>query len=178
MKFENRSRATRSRFHKSFAFLFKLRETSEGTSCEMVRFVFRHFATASTRVSPDFALLRLFSRFSACKHTCSYSYHTQDNGRLLLHVWVYVHVCVVVMLLCCCCVVWLLLCCCVVVCRGVCLVCVCLCVLRHAEKSGKNPYLASQTPSMCAFETSPCMPAPRAHVLKHVRVVPVHTVTF
>ena len=29
-----------------------------------------------------------------------------------------------------------------------------------------------------SFETSPCMPAPRAHVLKHVRVVPVHTETF
>ena len=45
--------------------------------------------------------------------------------------------------------------------RGVCLVCVC--VLRHAEKTWKNPYLASITP--------PC-------VLKHVRVVPVHMGTF
>ena len=26
---------------------------------------------------------------------------------------------------------------------------------------------------MCRFKTSPCMPAQRAHVLKHVRVVPV-----
>ena len=32
--------------------------------------------------------------------------------------------------------------------------------------------------SVCTFKTSPCMPAPRAHVLKHVRVVPVHTGTF
>ena len=32
--------------------------------------------------------------------------------------------------------------------------------------------------SVCRFKTSPCVPAPRAHVLPHVRVVPVHTGTF
>ena len=31
---------------------------------------------------------------------------------------------------------------------------------------------------MCTFKTSPCAPAPRAHVEKHVDVVPVHTGTF
>ena len=31
---------------------------------------------------------------------------------------------------------------------------------------------------ICTLKTSPCMPAQRAHVLKHVRVVPVHTGTF
>ena len=28
---------------------------------------------------------------------------------------------------------------------------------------------------MCPSKTSPCVPAPRAHVETHVRVVPVHT---
>ena len=37
----------------------------------------------------------------------------------------------------------------------------------HAEKT-----------SVCRFKTSPCVPAPRAHVVTHVRVVPVHTGTF
>ena len=31
---------------------------------------------------------------------------------------------------------------------------------------------------VCTFKTSPCVPAPRAHVEKHVDVVPVHTGTF
>ena len=59
---------------------------------------------------------------------------------------------------------------------GVC-VRVCLCVLRHAEKSGKPVCWFKNVP-VCTIKTSPCMPAPRAHVLKHVRVVPVHTGTF
>ena len=33
-------------------------------------------------------------------------------------------------------------------------------------------------PSVCPFKKSPCVPAPRAHVSTHVRVVPVHKVTF
>ena len=33
-------------------------------------------------------------------------------------------------------------------------------------------------PPVCPFDTSPCVPAPRAHVFQHVRVVPVHTETF
>ena len=31
---------------------------------------------------------------------------------------------------------------------------------------------------VCTFKTSPCMPSTRAHLEKHVRVVPVHTGTF
>ena len=31
---------------------------------------------------------------------------------------------------------------------------------------------------VCAFYTSPCMPAPRAHVETHLRVVPAYTETF
>ena len=33
-------------------------------------------------------------------------------------------------------------------------------------------------PPVCPFDTSPCVPAPRAHVFQHVRVVCVHTGTF
>ena len=56
-----------------------------------------------------------------------------------------------------------------VVCR-VCGVYVCVVVCGaawHAEKT-----------SVCRFKTSPCEPAPRAHVLPHAGVVPVHTGTF
>ena len=63
LKFENRSRRTCSRFLQSFAFFPGLRETSEGTNYWMVPLVFRHFAAASVRVLPDFALLRHPSRF-------------------------------------------------------------------------------------------------------------------
>ena len=72
LKFKNRSRTTRSRFLKSFALPDNcstpaiLRETAEGTSNQMVRLVFRHFAAASTRGFHDFALLRHISRFAAC----------------------------------------------------------------------------------------------------------------
>ena len=34
-----------------------------------------------------------------------------------------------------------------------------------------------KTLSVSRFQTSPCMPATRAHVFQHVRVVPVHTGT-
>ena len=37
----------------------------------------------------------------------------------------------------------------------------------HAEKT-----------SVCRFKTSPCLPAPRAHVLPHAGVVLVHTGRF
>ena len=36
----------------------------------------------------------------------------------------------------------------------------------------------SKNAFMCTFETYPCVPAPRAHVETHVRVVPANTVTF
>ena len=49
---------------------------------------------------------------------------------------------------------------------GVCVFVVCggvWCVVWHAEKT-----------SVCRFKTSPCVPAPRAHVLPHAGVVSVH----
>ena len=55
----------------------------------------------------------------------------------------------------------------------VCVVSVCG-VVWHAE----NPVCRLKTLSVCRFETSPCMPATRAHAFQHVRVVPVHTGTF
>ena len=94
----------------------------------------------------------------------------------VLCVWCVCVLCCVV--LCCvvlCCVVWcgvvwcgVVLCCvlcCVVLC---CVVCGVVCgAAWHAEKT-----------SVCRFKTSPCVPAPRAHVLPHAGVVPEHTVTF
>ena len=71
------------------------RETSEKTSCEMVRLVFctkprakRTICTsvsprASTRVSPDFALLRL--RSPSFKSKNSFLKHFQDHWRLQMH---------------------------------------------------------------------------------------------
>ena len=57
--------------------------------------------------------------------------------------------------------------CCVVLCLVLwCVVCGVVCVVWHRE----NP--------VCTFKTCPCVPVPRAHVKIHVRVVPVHTVTF
>ena len=38
--------------------------------------------------------------------------------------------------------------------------------------------VSTQNASVCTFNTSSCVPAPRAHVETHVRVVPVHTGTF
>ena len=40
------------------------------------------------------------------------------------------------------------------------------------------PRVCSQNDPVCAFKTSPRVPAPRVHVSTHVRVVPVHTGTF
>ena len=71
--------------------------------------------------------------------------------------------CVVVLCGVCVCVV---LCC--VLCCVVCCVCGVVCgAAWYAEKT-----------SVCRFKTSPCVPAPRAHVLPHAGVVPVHTGTF
>ena len=62
-----------------------------------------------------------------------------------------------------------------VVCCGVCVVlwCVvmCGCVVWC-------PSVYVQNASVCRSKTSPCVPAPRAHVLPHAGVVPVHTGTF
>ena len=38
--------------------------------------------------------------------------------------------------------------------------------------------LSSPMHSVCTFKTSPCMPAKRAHVFQHVRVMPVHAGRF
>ena len=46
------------------------------------------------------------------------------------------------------------------------------------KKNVEKPVFGFKNASVCTFKTSPCMPAPRAHVLQHVRVVPVHTGTF
>ena len=43
---------------------------------------------------------------------------------------------------------------------------------------GRKEVSTFKTPSVCRFKTSPCMPAPRAHVETHVRVVPACTGTF
>ena len=68
---------------------------------------------------------------------------------------------------------------CVVLCGCVSLwSCVCLCVLRHDEKMWKKNECGFKNASVCTFKTSTCMPAPRVHVFRHVRVVPVHTGTF
>ena len=48
------------------------------------------------------------------------------------------------------------------------------CVVWHAEK----PRVSIQNAPVCTFKTSPCVPAPRAHVFQHVRVVPAYTRTF
>ena len=40
------------------------------------------------------------------------------------------------------------------------------------------PRVSVRKTSVCTFKTSPCVPAPRAHVSTHVRVVPLHTGTF
>ena len=56
--------------------------------------------------------------------------------------------------------------CCVVVVWLLC--CVVWCGVWHAEIK----------PSVCRFKTSPCVPAPRAHVLPHAGVVLVHTGAF
>ena len=57
---------------------------------------------------------------------------------------------------------------CVVLCCVVCVWCGVVCdAAWHPEKT-----------SVCIFKTSPCVPAPRAHVLPHAGVVQVHTGTF
>ena len=43
--------------------------------------------------------------------------------------------------------------------RGVCLVCVCVPVLRHAEKNEEKPYVDSDTP--------PCVHSKRPRVCRH-----------
>ena len=71
-------------------------------------------------------------------------------------------VCVCCVVLCC------VVLCCVVLCCVLCCVCGVVCgATWHAEKT-----------FVCRYRTSPCVPAPRPHVLPHAGVVPVHTGTF
>ena len=51
---------------------------------------------------------------------------------------------------------------------------------ERTEERGETEALrvCIQNACVCTFKTSPCVPPPRAHVLPHVRVVRVHTVTF
>ena len=64
---------------------------------------------------------------------------------------------------------------CCVLCCGVCAVwCVVWCVLCGTLKT---PCVHSKR-ARVYVQTSPCVPAPRAHVETHVRVVPVHTGKF
>ena len=53
----------------------------------------------------------------------------------------------------------------------------CVRVVVWCETLKKTVWIQKNA-SVCTFKTSQCMPAQRAHVLKHVRVVPVHTGTF
>ena len=62
--------------------------------------------------------------------------------------------------------------------RGVCLVCVFVFVCCGTVKKRGKIVCGFTKVTVCTFKTSPCMPEPRAYVLKHVRVVPVHTGTF
>ena len=50
--------------------------------------------------------------------------------------------------------------------------CVCWCVCWSTPKKREKNRVYVQNASVCTFKTSPCMPAPRAHVFQHVRVVP------
>ena len=49
---------------------------------------------------------------------------------------------------------------------------------KMLKKCQKSHVLPMKNVSVCRFQTSPCVPAPRPHVVTHVRVVPVHTGTF
>ena len=50
-----------------------------------------------------------------------------------------------------------------------------VCVVCWGREEGVCTFI---TLPVCRFQTSPCMPAPRAHVETHVDVLPVHAETF
>ena len=65
-----------------------------------------------------------------------------------------------------------------VCCVGVvCCACWCVCGVFVCGVECGAAWHAEKT-SVCRFKTSPCVPAPRAHVLPHAGVVLVHTGTF
>ena len=51
-----------------------------------------------------------------------------------------------------------------------------VCGVLEEREGGGRVYV--QNALVCRFKTSPCMPAPRPHVVTHVCVVPVRTGTF
>ena len=59
-----------------------------------------------------------------------------------------------------------------------CLVGVCVCVSVCVGRERAGTVSSFNTPSVSRFKTSPFVPAPRAHVETHVRVVPAHAGTF
>ena len=89
-------------------FFLRMRETSEGTSYQMVRLVFRHFAAderfARNEPSPEIPLTLPFSGiFGGFSARYSYTNHSQDHGQwqVCLCVWlciVYIVCCVVLFL--------------------------------------------------------------------------------
>ena len=64
-------------------------------------------------------------------------------------------------------------------CLSLCLsVCVVWCVWCPRVYVQKHLRVYVRNASVCRFKTSPCVPAPRPHVIPHAGVVPVHTGTF
>ena len=67
-----------------------------------------------------------------------------------------------------------------VLCCALCVLLVCnvlvLVLVCHADPLSPPP--THPLLSVCPFETSPCVPAPRARVETHVRVVPAYTGTL
>ena len=86
-------------------FFLKIREISEGTSYQMVRLVFRHFAADErfarpyrNEPSPEFPLTLPFSGiFRGFSARYSYSNHSQDHGQwqVCMCVWLCIVVCCV-----------------------------------------------------------------------------------
>ena len=87
-------------------FFLRMRETSEGTSYQMVRFVFRHFAEderfarrSRNEPSPEIPLTLPFSGiFQGFSARYSYSNHSQDHGQWRVCMCVCVCGCVLCML--------------------------------------------------------------------------------
>ena len=52
------------------------------------------------------------------------------------------------------------------------------CPFKMIKKCQNHMFYTMKNVSVCRFKTSLCVPAPRPHVVTHVRVVPAHTGTF
>ena len=57
-------------------------------------------------------------------------------------------------------------------------VCACFLCVSVSVQSCCCFVVSTQNVPVCTFRTSPCVPAPRAHVETHARVLPAYTVTF